>query len=279
MEMVLQDYHWMWTTFLDKRGSFESNEHYNIIKVYFSCEAPIYLPFYVSDRIFVIEVCRQYKFWANFFYERKKNQFISLPWKIGEITVINASKINEYAVQFDQYSLKLVNQVKGFDPHQYFMNHMTSVGFSVSYINTYLYGEDEDDENNPEKVLVGDLETIVSTNEAHRQCGRVVNEKSTRSQGSSKKSGTPKPNPQIVIQEQKKSVIENSGDGDDPNPPKKNLERPHKLTIRSKRKIQVNQQEISELVPDDDDILEDMELDANIEDIEFPDDEQRIQES
>jgi hypothetical protein len=28
-------------TFLDKRGSFESNEHYNIIKVYFSREALI----------------------------------------------------------------------------------------------------------------------------------------------------------------------------------------------------------------------------------------------
>jgi hypothetical protein len=33
---------------------------------------------------------------------------------------------------------------------------MTSVGFNVSYINTYLYGEDEDDENNPKEVMVGD---------------------------------------------------------------------------------------------------------------------------
>jgi hypothetical protein len=69
--------------------------------------------------------------------KERKNQFISLPWKICKITLRNASKNNEYAVQFDQYNLKLENQVKGFDPQQYFKNHMTFVGFSVSYINTY----------------------------------------------------------------------------------------------------------------------------------------------
>jgi hypothetical protein len=36
---------------------------------------------------------------------------------------------------------------------------------------------------------------------------------------------------------------------------------------------------VGELIPNDDDSLEDMELDVNIEDIEFPDEEQRIQES
>jgi hypothetical protein len=115
---------------------------------------------------------------------------------------------------------------------------MNSVGFSVSYINTYLCGEDE---NNPKNVSVGYFETIVNTNEAHQQCKRVVNEKNTRSQGSSQKCGTPKSNPQIMIREQKKSVSENSDDGDDHNPPKKILERPHKLTISGKRKRQVNQ--------------------------------------
>jgi len=82
--------------------------------------------------------------------------------------------------------------VKGFGPHQYFMNHMTSFGFSVSYINIYLYREEEDDENNPKEFLIRDIETIASTNKAHRQHIRVVNEKNKRSQGSSKKNGTPK---------------------------------------------------------------------------------------
>jgi hypothetical protein len=43
-------------------------------------------------------------------------------------------------------------------------------------IHIYFGEEEEDDDNNPEAVPVGDLETVVSTNEAHRQHGRVVNE-------------------------------------------------------------------------------------------------------
>jgi len=41
-------------TFLDKRGSFEAMENYSVIIVYYSQESPIYLPFYVPDKIFVI---------------------------------------------------------------------------------------------------------------------------------------------------------------------------------------------------------------------------------
>jgi hypothetical protein len=80
------------------------------------------------------------------------------------------------------------------------------------------------------------------------------------------------------MQEKQNSLIENSGDGDDPNHPKKSVERPHKLPI-NKRKRKNNQQEVEEVIPDEEFLLEDMELDANIEDIEFPDDEQRVQQS
>jgi hypothetical protein len=56
------------------------------------------------------------------------------------------------------------------------------------------------------------------------------------------------------------------------------LERPHKIPV-TKRKIQTNQQEENEVKPKDEIILEDMDLYANIEDIEFLDEEQRVQES
>jgi hypothetical protein len=64
----------------------------------------------------MIEVCRQYKFWENFFLQRKKKQFIVFPWKFGEITLRSTTKIDEFATQFDQYNLKLEDLVKGFDP-------------------------------------------------------------------------------------------------------------------------------------------------------------------
>jgi len=56
---------------------------------------------------------------------------------------------------------------------------------------------------------VGNLEIVVSTSEAHRQHIRVSNERIRRSQNTSKRSGTHKQNPQVVIQEQNKSLIEN----------------------------------------------------------------------
>jgi hypothetical protein len=37
-------------TFLDKRGSFEAMENYSVIRVYYSRESPIYLPFYVPEK-------------------------------------------------------------------------------------------------------------------------------------------------------------------------------------------------------------------------------------
>jgi hypothetical protein len=53
------------------------------------------------------------------------------------------------------------------------------------------------------------------------------------------------------MQEKNKSLTENSGDRDDHDPPTRNLERPHKLTINSKRKRQTNQQEVYEVVLED----------------------------
>jgi hypothetical protein len=66
-------------SFLNERGEVEYGEDYNIIGIYYSRVAPIYLSFYVSDKMFLIEVCRQYKLWANLFAYRKKKQFIQLP--------------------------------------------------------------------------------------------------------------------------------------------------------------------------------------------------------
>ena len=115
-------------------------------------------------------------------------------------------------------------------------------------------------------MLVVDLETIINTNESHNQHGRVINERNTKSQSSSQRRSTPKKNPQTIMQEKQKSLIENSGVGDDLDHPKKSIERPHKLPV-NKRKRTINQdEEVEEVIPKEDILLEDMELDVNIED-------------
>jgi hypothetical protein len=72
-------------------------------------------------------------------------------------------------------------------------------------------------------------------------------------------------------------LVENSGDRDDPHNPKKDIENTHKLPINRKRKIQNNKQEVGEVIPGEYVLLENMELNANIEDIKFPGDKQRVQ--
>jgi hypothetical protein len=62
----------------------------------------------------------------------------------------------------------------------------------------------------------------------------------------------------------------NSGDDEERNPPKGNLENPHKLKVKRKRTN--SQQEGDEThAPEDDLLLDNMDLDVDIENITFPD--------
>ena len=150
-----------------------------------------------------------------------KKQFIQLPWKVGEIIVNNAPKIDEFSIQFDPYKLKVVDYVKWFDPQQIFMNHIISTGFSVLYINTYIYEEEENEENNSQEKLIHGLETIISTNEAYKQHG----------------SRTPKQHTQNIVQYKQNSLINNSGGDDDPDDGEKNIESTHKLPVVKRKKV------------------------------------------
>jgi hypothetical protein len=60
------------STFLDKKGILEKMDNYNIIRILCSHENPIYLPYYVPDKLFIIEVERKYNFCFPSFYEKRK---------------------------------------------------------------------------------------------------------------------------------------------------------------------------------------------------------------
>jgi hypothetical protein len=79
---------------------------------------------------------------------------------------------------------------------------MTSVGFSISLANTFLFGEEEGDSQDPPTIIVEkkteDIETVISTTDQHKQRGRVVNERSTHSPNVSQRSGPPKQSFQSV---------------------------------------------------------------------------------
>ena len=95
-------------------------DDYNIIINFFSHENPVFLPYYVPDKLFVIELARQCKFRFHIFYEKRKKQFIPFPWKVGEILLRGISKIDEFSSYLDQYKLIFVEEIKGFDPNGLF---------------------------------------------------------------------------------------------------------------------------------------------------------------
>jgi hypothetical protein len=56
--------------FLDRKGTLEQMENYNVIRIFGSKENPSFLPCHISDRMFVTEFARQYNFWLHFFHEK-----------------------------------------------------------------------------------------------------------------------------------------------------------------------------------------------------------------
>jgi len=55
------------------------------------------------------------------------------------------------------------------------------------------------------------------------------------------------------------------------------LEKPHKIQVKRKRTN--SQQEVKQHIPEIESSLEDMELEVDIENIQFPDDDPRLQEN
>jgi hypothetical protein len=97
--------------------------------------------------------------------KKRKKQFIPLPWKIGDFMFRNINKIDEFANHFNNVNLKHAEKIKGFDPNKIFVEDMLSVGFSNSFIQT-IFNEEEEGNNQSTPVHdVGDLETLLSTND------------------------------------------------------------------------------------------------------------------
>jgi hypothetical protein len=71
--------------FLDRKGTVEQMKNYKVIRIFGSRENRSFLPCHISDKMFVVEITRQYTYWFHFFYEKIKKQFIPLPWKVRDL--------------------------------------------------------------------------------------------------------------------------------------------------------------------------------------------------
>jgi hypothetical protein len=149
-----------------KNGTIENMDNYNIVRMYCSHEIPLFLPYYILEKLFSIEVARHYRFWLHLFHEKRKRKIIALPWRVGEILLRGTSKIDEFVVHLDQYNLEFIDKIRGFHPKHLFVDHMTSVGFSNALTNTFIFGVEEGNIHDPMVQFIDkrkdDIETIMS---------------------------------------------------------------------------------------------------------------------
>jgi hypothetical protein len=105
----------------------------------------------------------------------------------------NTTSIDDISVQFNQFNLKITYEIKGFDPTQVFMKHVTSMGYNVSFVSTFLFIEEEGDIQNPQELSIekkqDDIETSINTTKQYKHRGKFVNERSTQSPNTSQKIG------------------------------------------------------------------------------------------
>jgi hypothetical protein len=181
----------------------------------------------------------------------------------------NINKINKFANHFNNVNLKCVEKIKGFDPNKIFVGHMLSVGFNNSFIQTILNKEEEGNIQSTHVHDVGDRETLLSSNDFHKQRGKGPSERSSQSLVATPKNTTSRSNAPIA-HPIKKFVDSISSGGGEKNPPPGKIESSHKLPVRKKRKNLVQEEEDNVIENDIQSFpLEYMDLKVDIEKI-FP---------
>jgi hypothetical protein len=157
------------TKFLEKKGTIEKMENHSLIRIFCAKENPSFLQYCVSDKLFIVKVANQYNLWLHFFHEKRKKQFIPLPYKIGEYVLRNINKIDEFVGHFVNFSLRYTENIKGFDPRKIFVEHNQLVGFNNSFIQTVLNEDEEIDSQNTPPHDIVDLETLLSNKDYYKQ--------------------------------------------------------------------------------------------------------------
>jgi hypothetical protein len=124
-------------------------ENCSVIRIFGSKEKPALLPCHITEIMFVTEITRQYNYWLHLFHEKRKKQFIPLPWKVRDFVLRNVNKIDEFAAHFNNLNLIYVERLRGFDPNGIFLEHLLVVGLNNSFFQRHLSENRDTDDNTP----------------------------------------------------------------------------------------------------------------------------------
>jgi len=89
--------------FLNMMGVMEKMNNYNFIRIFCSHKKPLFLPYYVPNKLFIIEVARQYKFWFHVLYEKGKNNLFLIS---SNYTKLNYFKVVILKINFHFWKLE-----------------------------------------------------------------------------------------------------------------------------------------------------------------------------
>jgi hypothetical protein len=177
------------TNFLNRKGTVEQEENHSVLMVFVSKENSSFLPCHITDKMFAGKIARKYNHCLHFFHDKKKKQFIPLPWKFGDFVCRNINKIDDFSTHLNNLNLMYIERLKGFNPNGIFQENLLGVGFNTSFIHTHLTQDRNNVDKNPSSVDY-DVERLQRANKLYRQHGKVSGEKSTQSLANIPKSVT-----------------------------------------------------------------------------------------
>jgi hypothetical protein len=104
----------------------------------------------------------------HLFHEKRKKQFIYLPWKVGDFVLRNVNKINEFAAHFNNLNLIYAESLRWFNPNNFFLEHLLTIVLDNSFFKKHL-SENRDTGDNAPASDADDLDTLQSTTELYKQ--------------------------------------------------------------------------------------------------------------
>jgi hypothetical protein len=112
-----------------------------------------------------------------------------MPWKVGDFVLKNVNKIDEFATHFNNLNLIYDETLRGFDPNNFFLQHLQTLGFENSSFKKHMTKK-LDTGNNAHASDVSDLDTLQSTTELYKKQGKLPGEKSVQLTNNTPKSET-----------------------------------------------------------------------------------------
>jgi hypothetical protein len=83
--------------------------------------------------------------------------------------------LDDFSIHFDNFKLREIHEIQGFDPNNLFMAHMNAIGYGSLFIKSTQLKEGGGDNQNPLEATLekthDDIDTLVSENDQYKKKG------------------------------------------------------------------------------------------------------------